>query len=140
MMQVYPHLCFRGECEAAFTFYERLTGGKVVTMLKFGDSPALEQVPPEWREKIVHASLSLTGSTLSGADVLPEQYVKPQGFFVLLNVADMAYADRVFRGLADGGSVRVPIHKTFWSAGFGVLVDRFGIPWEVSCGRAPERG
>jgi PhnB protein len=136
MMQICPHLCFRGECEAAFKTYEQLTGGKVLTMLKFGDSPAAEQVPNEWRAKIVHATLSLGTSNLTGADVLPEDYEKPRGFFVLLNVPGVADADRLFRGLADGGTVRMPLEKTFWAAGFGVLVDRFGIPWEISCEQA----
>ena len=75
--------------------------------------------------------------TLAGADVLPQQYQRPQGFYLLLDVHDAAEAKRVFQALAKKGDVRVALQKTFWSPAFGVLVDRFRIPWEVSCAKAP---
>ena len=136
-MQFSPHLTFDGRCEAAFKFYEQVLGGKIVTMLPYGNSPTGAQVPSEWREKIVHASLALGDSVLTGVDILPEQYESPQGFFVLLEIADVPRTERMFHALAEGGEVRMPIQKTFWSAAFGVLVDQFGIPWELSCGKRP---
>ncbi len=134
-MEVTPHLMFCGQCEEAFRFYERVLGGKNVTMLTYGDSPMAEQVPLEWRGKIVHASMTVAGGALTGADVLPEQYERPQGFYVLLGIDQATDAERVFSSLAENGVVRMPIQQTFWSARFGVLVDRFGIPWEVTAGR-----
>ena len=77
------------------------------------------------------------GTLLAGADMLPEQYVKPQGFYVLLNVEDTKDAERIFSALAENGEVHMPIQQTFWSSRFGVLTDQFGIPWEISCGTAP---
>jgi PhnB protein len=94
-------------------------------------------VPPDWKGKIVHASLTLGDKTLTGADVLPEQYKTPQGFYVLLGVADRAQAGRMFAALAEGGLVHLPMQTTFWSPGFGVVTDRFGIPWEISCEAPP---
>jgi PhnB protein len=139
-MDVSPHLMFCGQCEEAFRFYERLLGGKILTMLTYGNSPMAEQVSPEWREKIVHASLTVADGVLTGVDVLPEQYERPQGFYVLLGIDEPADAERVFGELAENGVVRMPIQQTFWSARFGVLVDRFGIPWEVNCGQAASSG
>jgi PhnB protein len=139
-MELSPHLTFCGQCEEAFGFYERLLGGKIVTMLTYGNSPMADQVSPEWRGKIVHASLTVVDRVLTGADVLPEQYERPQGFYVLLGIDEPADAERVFRALAESGVVRMPIQQTFWSVRFGVLVDRFGIPWEISCGQAASRG
>jgi len=108
-------------------------------MLTYGNSPLAEQVPLEWRSKIIHASLNVAGGALTGADVLPEQYQRPQGFYVLLGVDEPAEAERIFASLAEGGAVGMPIQQTFWSVRFGVVVDRFGIPWEVSCGQAAPR-
>jgi PhnB protein len=131
-MRVEPHLTFRGDCEEAFLFYERLFGGKLV-LLSYGSSPAVSTVPEEWRSKIVHATLTLAdGNTLLGADVLPEQFERPQGFYVLAALRDAAEGQRVFDALADGGSVRMPLQKTFWSPSFGAVVDRFGTPWEIT--------
>jgi PhnB protein len=46
---------------------------------------------------------------------------------------DTSEAERVFRELSEEGSVRMPLAKTFWAARFGMLVDRFGIPWLINC-------
>ena len=67
-----------------------------------------------------------------GADVLPEQFERPQGMYILAALRDATEAQRVFDALADGGSVRMPLQKTFWSPSFGVVVDRFGTPWEIT--------
>jgi PhnB protein len=136
-MQVSFHLVFGGQCEAAFRFYERALGGKIVNMLTYGNSPSAEQVPPEWRDKIVHANFAVGETVLAGADVLPAQYVKPQGFYVLLGVDDAMDAERIFSTLSENGEVHMAIQETFWSQRFGVLTDQFGIPWEINCEQAP---
>lgn len=136
-MQLTTHLSFRGQCEEAFKRYERLLGGRIDTMLTYGDSPMALQVPPEWRGKILHATLAVGQTTLTGTDVLIEQYEQPQGFSVLLGIANRDEAERLFHALAEKGVIRMPFQKTFWSAGFGVLVDRFGIPWEINCEQSP---
>jgi PhnB protein len=135
-MELSFHLCFGGQCEAAFRFYERVLGGKLV-LLTYGDSPMAETVSPEWRSRVVHATLTTGDQSLAGADVLPDQYEKPRGFFVLINPETPVEAERIFSALAENGSVRMPLQKTFWSPSFGVLVDQFGTPWEVSCKRSP---
>jgi len=73
---------------------------------------------------------------LMGSDAPPEHYQKPQGLYVSFTVADPAEAERVFNALAENGTVQLAIQKTFWSARFGMLVDRFGIPWMVNCSQA----
>ena len=133
-MKLSIHLMYRGQCEAAFRFYERCLDGAIVTMLKYGNSPMAAEVPPDWREKIVHASLTVGGHVLAGADLLPKDFASPQGFFALLDIDDPSDAERVFHALSENGTVRMPIQKTFWASRFGVLVDQFGIPWEINCG------
>lgn len=132
-MRFVPHLTFDGRCEAAFKFYERSLGGKILTMLTYGASPVSGQVPLEWRDKIVHANLSAEGTELVGADAFPGQYQRPQGFYVLFEIGDPRRAEHTFHALAENGEVVMPLQKTFWSPAFGVLIDQFGIPWEISC-------
>jgi PhnB protein len=135
-MKLNPHLSFNGECEAAFQFYARCFGGDIVTMVAYGNSPMAEQAPPEWRGKILHATLTFGDNVLAGSDSLPGQYEQPKGFQVLLGIDDPAEAERIFRSLAENGTVLMPIQQTFWALRFGVLVDRFGIPWEINCEQA----
>ena len=135
-MKLNPHLSFNGQCEAAFRFYERILGGKCVTMLTYGDSPMAEQVPLAWRQKICHATLTADDLVLMGADVLPEKYERPTGFAVMLGMDDPKDAERIYNALAENGTVQLPLQKTFWAICFAVLVDQFGIPWEINCGQA----
>ncbi|HEX7050218.1 MAG TPA: VOC family protein, partial [Longimicrobiales bacterium] len=83
---------------------------------------------------VMHARLVTDGAVLMGSDAPPGQSVQPQGIYVLVQVDDPADAERIFHALADGGQVTMPIAKTFWAERFGMLVDRFGIPWMVNGG------
>jgi PhnB protein len=136
IMEISPYLNFDGQCAAAFKLYEKVLGGKIVGLQTHGESPMAEQVPPEWRSKVLHARLEVGKAVLMGSDVPPPHYVKPQGFGVSLSVDKPEEAERIFNALADGATVQMPIQKTFWSVRFGMLVDRFGIPWMVNCNQA----
>ena len=132
-MKVSVHLIFDGRCQEAFERYAQLLGGEIVTMLPYGETPMAEQVPADWRDKIVHATMTLGELMLSGADVAAEQYQRPQGFYVLLHPDAPSEAQRIFEALSEDGRVALPLQQTFWSPCFGVVVDRFGTPWEISC-------
>ena len=132
-MQLNSYLFFNGQCEAAFKFYEKCLGGKIDAMLTHAGTPAEAQVPANWRDKIMHARLVVGDEVLMGSDAPPEHFQQPQGFSVALGVDDPAEAERIFNALADKGTVRMPIQQTFWAVRFGMLVDRFGIPWMINC-------
>jgi len=132
-MRWYPHLAFDGQCVAAFPFYERCLGGKIVTMLTWADSPMAQQAPDGFGEKILHATLMVGDNMLAGSDSLPGQYEAAKGFHIQLNVDDPVEAERIFNALAENGKVQMPFQKTFWAVGFGVLTDPFGISWEINC-------
>jgi len=57
--------------------------------------------------------------------------VPPEGFGISIELPTADQARRVFDALAKSGSVTMPFDKTFWSEGFGMTTDRFGIPWMV---------
>lgn len=136
-MQLLPYLHFNGDCETAFRYYERCLGGKIEAMLTHAGSPAEQHVAAEWRSKILHARLVVRDAVLMASDAPPGHYQKPQGFSVSIQISEPARADDIFRGLADGGTVVMPFGQTFWAARFGMLVDKFGIPWMVNCDWAP---
>ena len=132
-MQLNPYLTFNGQCETAFKFYEKCLGGKIEAMMAHTGTPAEAHVPPEWREKIMHARLNVNGEVLMGSDAPPDHYKEPKGFSVSLQFKDIKEAERVFHALAESGRVGMPLQQTFWAARFGTLVDRFGIPWMINC-------
>ena len=135
-MQLNPYLTFNGQCEAAFKFYEKVFGGKIEAMMTFGSSPMAEQTPPEWRNKIMHARMTVGDQVLMASDAPPDRHEAMKGIMVTLGIDDPKEAERIFRALADKGTVQMPIQETFWAARFGMLTDQFGTPWMINCEQA----
>lgn len=135
-MQLNPYLVFNGQCEEAFRFYEQCLGGKIGVLSTYAGTPAESHVSPEWRDRVLHVSLAIGDQVLMGSDAPPEQYKPMQGFSVSLNFHNAAEAERTFHALAANGTVQMPFQQTFWAERFGMLVDRFGVPWIVNSERA----
>jgi PhnB protein len=132
-MQVNPYLFYNGNCEAAFKFYQKVLGARIEAMLTHESAPAGMPMPPDWSKKIMHAKISIDGEVIMASDAPPDHFHKPQGFSVALQVEDPADAERKFKALSEGGAVTMAFGKTFFSRGFGMCVDQFGIPWMVNC-------
>jgi PhnB protein len=131
-MQLNPYLLFNGDCEQALKFYEQTLGGKIEALMKFAGSPAAEHVPADYGDKVLHAVIKIDGNLVMASDAPPGHYSKPQGISVSIGLNDHAKGERIFNALAEGGTTQMPFQKTFWASGFGMCVDRFGIPWMVN--------
>jgi PhnB protein len=138
-MQMVPYLGFDGQCAEAFRFYHAVLGGEL-RILTHGESPMADQVPAEWRDRVLHAALVADGAVLMGGDAPPGQGAKPQGFCVALQVDDPAEAERIYNALVEGGEATMPMQATFWAERFGMLVDRYGTPWIVNGVGAAQAG
>jgi PhnB protein len=132
-MEMTTYLSFRGQCEEAFKCYEATLGARVGTIFRYAGTPLASQVPADWQDKVMHASLTIGDQVLMAADVAPEGYEEPKGISLSLQMKDTSEAERIFNELATDGRIVMPLEKTFWAASFGMLVDRFGIPWLINC-------
>jgi PhnB protein len=132
-MQMNPYLSFDGQCEAAFTFYAQCFGGQLGAIFRYAGTPMAGQVPADWQDKVMHGSLTVGELVLMGGDVAPDQYEKPKGFSLSIHMKYTTEAERIFRELGKDGRITVPFEKTFWAERFGMVVDRFGIPWTINC-------
>lgn len=133
-MDIAPYLSFNGNCEAAFRFYERCLGAQVGELFRYGGSPMADSVPSGWSDKVMHGCVTIGAMKIMGADVAAAAYDPPKGFTLSIQIQDTREAERVFRELSDDGAVVMPLARTFWAARFGMLVDRFGVPWQINCG------
>ena len=133
IMQINPYLSFKGDCEKAFKFYEQCLGGRLGGIFRYAGTPLANEVPADWHDKVMHGSLTVGGLVLMGGDVAPDRYQEPKGFSLSLQIESTADAERVFHELAKDGTVMMPLEQTFWAARFGMVVDRFGIPWLINC-------
>jgi PhnB protein len=135
-MQMNPYLYFDGNCEEALKFYEKVLGAKILAMMTHENTPAAEHAPVEWRNKILHGRMTIGDQVLMASDAPPENFQKQGRFSLNLGFTDPIEAERIYRALAEGGTETMPIAETFWAVKFGMLVDRFGIPWMVNCEKA----
>lgn len=131
-MYVEPYLFFEGRCEEALAFYRQALGAEVTVLMRYRESPEPGMSPPGAEEKVMHANLRIGETTLMASDGLCKGQPAFQGFSLSLAVADEAEARRLFTALSAGGVVQMPLARTFWSPCFGMVVDRFGVPWMVT--------
>jgi PhnB protein len=133
-MKVEPYLFFDGRCDEAIEFYRRTLGAEVLFHMRFSESPDPPppgMIPPGWENKVMHANLRIGDTDVMASDGRGPGKPSFHGFSLSLSAANDAEAERLFAALAEGGQVQMPIGKTFFSSRFGMVTDRFGVPWMV---------
>lgn len=135
-MKIVTSLSFRGQCREAFEFYARVLGGKITAAHTYGEAPPGMPVSDDKKAWLMHCWLDVGDQSLMGADMdiqwAPNIDKPKNGFDVTLHTSDLAEARRWYDQLSDGGKQVMPFAETFWSPGYGALVDRFGVPWMVN--------
>ena len=133
-MTIQPYLYFAGRADEAITFYQKVFGAELQMLLRFKDSPDPAppgMIAPGWENKVMHSSLKIGESIVLASDGCGSGDTGFKGFGLSYAVKDAAEADRIFAALADGGQVKMPLGKTFFSPRFGMVEDRFGVLWIV---------
>lgn len=130
-MEIQPYLFFDGRCQEAIDFYRDALGAEVLMQMYFKDSPVPTSQPPEAADKIMHACVQIGKTQIFMSDGLCRGAPSFQGFTLSVLLNDDAEAERVFAALGDGGTVNMPMAKTFFASSFGMVADRFGVAWMV---------
>ena len=132
-MQLEAYLFFYGRCEEALEFYKTALGG-TYEISRVGETPMGAGAPPEYRNKIMHATFKGPGYTFMCSDGRERKTIDPDEGNISLSLAtkDAAEGERVFKNLSDGGKVTMPLDKVPWGGTFGMVVDRFGVEWMIS--------
>jgi PhnB protein len=131
--KVMTQLAFKGQCREAFELYERVLGGKITVMNTFGGSDATLPLgsTASAPDQIRFAEIRVGGYAILGNDVPAQDYKPAQGYNIALHVKTPGDARRIFNALSDGGSVVTPLSEVAWSSAFGIVTDRFGVPWLI---------
>lgn len=138
---VQPYLFFEGHCEEALAFYRKALGAEVTALLRYGEAPIpADRIPPGGERKVIHAAFRVGGSEIFASDGLCSGKPGFGGFSLSLAADSDAQARRWFEALTEGGEVRMPLGETFFAPAFGMLVDRFGVPWMVIHSKPQNRG
>jgi PhnB protein len=133
-VRVQPYLFFEGRCEEALEFYKKAIGAEITMLMRYKDNPEPPQAskaPPGSENKVMHANFRVGETAVMASDGMCQGRPSFQGFSLTLTANDEAEAKRLFGALAEGGEVRMPLARTFFSPSFGMLADRFGVGWMV---------
>ena len=130
-MKLHTYLNYGGNCEQAFRFYEQHLGGKITMMMTHGQQPNPNDVPPDWKNAILHARINIGETELMGADVPPERFQPMRSVYLSLTVSNIDEAERIYALLSDGGQIFMPMQETFFAFRFGMLRDKFGTSWMI---------
>ncbi|SAK41885.1 3-demethylubiquinone-9 3-methyltransferase [Caballeronia temeraria] len=132
-MQLDTYLFYNGDCAAALELYQAAFGAQIAALVRFRDAPDGGNAPADWADKIMHAVFVGGGNAIMVSD---GRYGQPRkeysGFTLSITTNDAQSGERVFNMLAEGGNVLTPWQSTFWTQGFGMLTDRFGVPWLIN--------
>ena len=134
---VQPYLFFNGRCEETLEFYRNTLGAEVEMLSPFKDAPDPGMAQPGMENKVMHASFRVGETLLMASDGRGDGQKRFEGFSLSIVVPDEEKADKVFKALANGGKITMPLEKTFWAPKFGMLEDRFGVGWMVSVQHKP---
>ena len=132
-MHVQPYLFFHGRADEAIAFYQRAVGAQLGALMRFEEAPGPSPVPDCWLDKVMHASLQIGETEVFLSDGRGEHNAAFNGFSLHLTLRSVVAAEKAFAALAEDGRVETPLAKTFWAQRFGMLTDRFGVGWMVSC-------
>ena len=127
-----PYIGFNGRCREAMSFYAEVFGATDLTFSTFGEAPPMPGMDPAMKDQIMHSEMTIGGSKLMGADGPTSVLGQGSVVSVMHGPKDGPSGQAVFDRLAEGGEVVMPYQKTFWSEGFGMVKDRFGISWMIS--------
>ena len=132
-MKVQAYVTFGGRCEEALEFYKASLGAEVTGLVRWKENPDQGmKTPPGYAEKVMNAAFRIGDTELMADDGMGENFPEFKGMTLAIEVADDTEAQRVFAALSEGGTVSMPLMKTFWTSSFGMLTDKFGVPWMVN--------
>ena len=120
-MQLHTYLNYGGNCEQAFRFYEQHLGGKITMMMTHGQQPNSQDVPPDWKNAILYARMSIGGTELMGSDVPPDHFQPMRSVYLSLTLGSTEEAERIYALLSEGGQIFMPMQETFFASRFGML-------------------
>ena len=136
-MQIQPYLFFNGRCDEALEFYKSRLGAKVDMLMRFKENPEPAANPPGSADKVMHCAFRVGDTQVLASDGNCAGKASFQGVSLALSVRDAPEAKRLFAALGEGGQVQMPFAQTFFSPGFGIVADRFGVSWMVLAEPAP---
>jgi PhnB protein len=136
-MKLYTYVNYGGNCRQAFEFYAQNLGGKLISLQTHAEIPNNDSIPPDWKDKVLHARLELGETMLMGADIPPDRFQPMRSAYLSLMVDTIDEAERIYALLTQGGDIFMQMTETFYAHRFAMFRDRFGTSWMLLNEKTP---
>jgi PhnB protein len=130
-MKVNTYLNYGGNCEAAFRFYEKNLGAKIIALMRQGEMPGATNVPENLRNNVLHARIQIGDAVIMASDAPPDRFQPMRSVYLTIGVNSSEEAERIHKVLAEGGEIFMPMQETFYAHRFSMLRDKFGTSWMI---------
>ena len=134
-MKLDIYVNYPGNCKQAFEFYQQHLGGKIITMMTHGENPETSNVPDDWKDAVLNASMEIGGIIVMAADI---PHAEPmRSAYLTLHLSTVEEAENIYAILSTGGQIFMKMEETFFAKRFAMLRDKFGTSWMLLCDRLP---
>lgn len=138
MARIHAYLNFNGNCEEAFTFYERVFNTKNMGMHRFGDMPADDNFPmsEEDKKKIMNTAIMINEDTMIlGSDCIENfghKLVNGNSTYIMLDTQTAQEAKDLYAALSvNAQTIEMELGEQFWAELYASFQDQFGICWMI---------
>lgn len=134
-MAVSLFINFNGNCREAVEFYAEVFGAEKPKVMTFGEMPQDPKypLPEEAKDLLGYAQVSIQDFILMCSDIMPgTPFVQGNNITITIGSKDIGMIEALFNKMKEGGTVTMELQETFWSKKYGMLTDRFGVPWMFS--------
>ena len=127
MAKINPYLTFNNNCREAMNFYKECLGGEL-SLMTVSESPVANQMPPQYKDAILHSELKSNGFSVMGSDMAPEALNDGNTNHMCLICETEEEIKSLFEKLSAGGKIKQPLHEMFFGL-IGSLEDKYGKRW-----------
>ena len=136
MQKLAPYLTLSGNTREVLEFYKSIFGGNIEIMT-WSEAPdevcGGAEKKAAIKDNVMHGCLTNESFMLMAADSVQDPSQAVNSTHLSFNCTSVDEIDSLFKKLSDGGTITMPLDNTFWGARFGMLTDKYGVPWMLNC-------
>jgi PhnB protein len=135
-MKIFGSILFAGDALQAAEYYTKILDANL-RVVKFGDMPNLPPHLSQYKDMVARATITGDDFVLAlsdSSDLIGKGSVLTSRMRVTMLLDTTTQAQELYNVLAqDAKGINMPFMSTPFAKGFGLIVDKYNVEWEI-CG------
>jgi PhnB protein len=135
ILRMNPYITLDGKTKEAIEFYKEALDATVIAVQTFGEMPEDPSfpIPADAKDRVLHSLLKIGETDLMFSDTFPGQPLEiGSNVSIALVVNNEEKTTQIYDKLQQGGQVKMQLQKTFWSPAYAIILDKFGVTWQIT--------